>query len=170
MSLPMIINKDGNNKTDDILTPAHVWKDIEMFIPKDKIIYQPFYYDGSCKKILDDLGCVNVIHREIDYFKNELTYDCVIDNPPFSLKQKILTKLKNDNTPFILLMPVSTMNTQYFRKLFGGDKNMQLIIPKKRISFISTRFDEVERKNNCCFDVNYYCWKMDLPCDINWLV
>ena len=165
----MISNQKGNNKTDDLLTPAYVWQDIEQFIPKDKIIYQPFYYDGSCKKILDDLGCDNVIHTNMNFFDNDFTYDYVIDNPPFSLKQKILTKLKNDNTPFILIMPVSTMNTQYFRRLFGGDRDMQIIIPKKRISFISTKFENIKRKDNCCFDVNYYCWKMNLPYALNWL-
>ena len=74
--------------------------------------------------------------------------------------------------PFILLIPSSKINTQYFRKLFSNNKDkIQIIIPKKRIHF--TKLVDGKKpenwKNACNFDCFYYCWKIGLENDITWL-
>ena len=165
MPLITTYNKKGNKKSDDYATPAHAWKDIERFIPKDKVIYMPFYYDGSAKERMEALGVKWVIHSDVDYFTNNFEYDIIVDNPPFSLKKEILSKLKQEDKPFILLMPTATICMLYFRKLFKDD-NIQIIIPKKRINFEA---DGERMKSGCYFDTFYYCYKMNLPRDIVWL-
>ena len=165
VSYPMIANFTGNKKSDDYATPAHAWKDIEHFIPKDKVIYMPFYYDGSAKERMEALNVKWVIHSDVDYFKNNFEYDLVIDNPPFSKKREILQKLKEDDKPFILLLPTATICMQYFQNLFRQD-NIQLIIPKKRIHF---EVDGEAPKAGAYFDCFYYCYKMELDKDINFI-
>ena len=62
------------------------------------------------------------------------------------------------------------ITAQYFRKLFH-DANIQIIIPRRRIHFIKTD-DEgniLPTDNKCNFDCFYYCYKMNLAKDINWL-
>ena len=50
---------------------------------------------------------------------------------------QILDRIKKLNKPFIMIMPSSKINTQYFRKLFGSDDDpIQIIIPQKRIQFL----------------------------------
>ena len=168
MTLNCIINKLTNSKSDDFETPAHVWEDIEEYLPMDERIYVPFWLDGRAGDIFRRLGCTDIIHKPIDFFTNTFEYKYVIDNPPWSKKKQILSKLKNDCTPFILLLPPSTLHTRYFRDLFKGDKDIQIIIPKSRIHYISETTNS-DRPANCPFDTIYLCWRMSLPEQINWI-
>ena len=69
--------------------------------------------------------------------------------------------------PFILLMPSSKINTSYFRA--WKDKGIQIIIPKKRISFIKMKNGKYVESKGANFDCFYYCYKMNLEKDILWL-
>jgi len=90
-----------------------------------------------------------------------------VSNPPFSKSKDILNRLKQLEKPFILILPSSKINTQYFRENFkGSDSQLQIIIPRKRIQFIK---NGNELQNKCNFDCFYYCYKMNLSKDIVWL-
>jgi hypothetical protein len=158
-------------KYDDYMTPKSAWENIKDLIPKNKTIWEPFYGDGKSAEYLKELG-FKVIHEpNIDFFENNKG-DIVISNPPFSKSEKVLKKLKEINKSFILILPVSKMNTQYFRKLFKDDKDLKIIIPKSRIHFnkIVNGKTPDKIKKSCNFDCNYYCYKIDtLPNQINWL-
>ena len=149
-------------KHDDYFTPKYAWENIIDYIPKDKIIWEAFYGDGKSGTHLSQLG-FNVIHEPIDFFENDKG-DIIVSNPPFSLCKTIMKRLLVLDKPFILILPSSKINTQYFRE--WKDKNLQIIIPRKRIQFIK---NGNELKNCCNFDCFYYCYKMNLPNDIIWL-
>lgn len=156
-------------KHDEYMTPASAWKDIKKYIPNDKVIWEAFYGDGKSGKDLADLG-FDVIHKPVDFFENDLG-QVVISNCPFSMKKQVLTRLKKLDKPFILIMPSSTINTQYVRKLFSKNSSpLQIIIPRSRIQFIKL-INGVRGKqdNHCNFDCFYFCWKINLPRDIIWL-
>lgn len=154
---------------DDYMTPKYVWEDIKNYIPANKILWEAFYGDGKSGTYLQELG-FDVIHEPIDFY-NENRGDIIVSNPPFSSAKEVLTRLKELNKPFILIMPSSKINTQYVRHLFkDSDTPLQIIIPKKRIQFTKLIDGEVvELKNTCNFDCFYYCWKINLPKDIVWL-
>jgi len=154
-------------KHDDYMTPKHAWEDIKHIIPKDKVIWEAFYGDGESGKYLTELG-FNTIHEEVDFFENNLG-EIIVSNPPFSLSKEVLTRLKELGKPFIMILPSSKINTQYFRELFAN--KIQIIIPRKRIHFVKLVNGEKPEgwKNSCNFDCFYYCWKMELPKDIIWL-
>jgi len=157
-------------KHDDYMTPKSAWESILHLIPKDKVIWEPFYGDGQSGQMLRELG-LNVIHQDEDFFENNRG-DIVVSNPPFTLNQKILERLVKLDKPFILIMPSPKLNTQYVRKLFQNTKDpLQIIIPRKRIQFVKLVDGEVpeDYKSKCNFDCFYYCWKMKLPRDITWL-
>lgn len=156
---------------DDWMTPTFAWADIKKYIPMNKEIWEPFYGDGTSGEILRGLGCKKVIHENIDFFENNKG-EIVVSNPPFTLIPDILKRLVELDKPFILIMPSSKINTQYFRKLFSNNEDkIQIIIPKKRIQFIKMKDGKVLKsaKGQCNFDCFYYCWKMNLPNDIVWL-
>lgn len=162
------------SKHDDYMTPYYAWKNIEKYLPKDKVIWEAFYGNGESGSHLKRLGC-KTIHYDIDFFENNLG-DCVISNPPFSKSKKILERLVLLEKPFILIMPCAKLTTQYFRKLFAENENqIQLIIPRKRIHFKKMKVENGVYKNikgwkdNCNFDCFYYCWKMNLPKDLIFL-
>jgi hypothetical protein len=154
-------------KHDDYMTPKYAWDNIKQYIPRDKIIWEAFYGDGSSGKNLSELG-FNVIHEEIDFFQNNKG-DVIVSNPPFSLVKDIMPRLKELDKPFILLMPSSKINTQYMRENFKN-KGLKIIIPRKRIQFDKMVNGVRDDTKNCCnFDCFYYCYKIDLPDSIIWL-
>jgi len=157
----------GFIKHDDYSTPKSAWEDIKEYIPKDKVIWEAFYNDGKSGSDLKDMG-FDVIHEPVDFFENDLG-DIVVSNPPFSKVPDVLKRMVELKKPFIMIMPVSKLNTQYFRKLLKDE--IQIIIPKKRIHFeklVDGKKPEGWR-NACNFDTHYYCYKMNLPKDITWL-
>jgi len=157
----------GFIKHDDYMTPKSAWEDIKDYIPHDKLIWEAFYGDGKSGTYLQELG-FDVIHKPVDFFENDLG-DVVVSNPPFSKVPVVLERMVELKKPFIMIMPSSKINTQYFRKLLKDE--IQLIVPKKRINFeklIDGKKPDGWR-NACNFDCFYYCYKMGLPRDIVWL-
>jgi hypothetical protein len=154
-------------KHDDYMTPKYAWENIKQYIPKDKVIWEAFYGDGKSGSYLTELG-FNVIHEAVDFFNNDLG-EIIISNPPFSKTKEILKRLLIIDKPFILILPSSKINTSYFRE--WRDKNIQIIIPHKRIHFDKLINGEKPKnyRNACNFDTFYYCYKMNLPNSIIWL-
>jgi len=157
-------------KHDDYMTPKYAWENILHLIPKDKTIWEAFYGDGKSGTYLTDLG-LNVIHEPIDFFNDDTLpeYDILISNPPFSQSKKIMNRLLELDKPFILILPSSKINTSYFRT--WRDKNLQIIIPPKRIHFTKLIDGVIPEgwKNACNFDCFYYCYNIGLDKDITWL-
>lgn len=157
-------------KHDDYMTPFSAWDNIKQYIPKDKVIWEAFYLNGESGTHLNKLG-FNVIHEDIDFFENDKG-DIIVSNPPFTRIPEVLARLKEINKPFILIMPSSKINTQYFRKLFCNTEDpIQIIIPIQRIQFEKlVEGKKVENQKQACnFDCFYYCWKIGLERDIEWL-
>jgi len=148
---------------DDYMTPKYAFENIKQYIPKDKIIWESFYGDGKSGEYLNELG-FNVIHKPVDFFKNDLG-DIIVSNPPFSKSKEVMNRLYELDKPFILILPSSKINTSYIRENFKH-KHLQIIIPRKRIQFIK---NGNELQNKCNFDCFYYCYKINLPEDIIWL-
>ncbi len=71
--------------------------------------------------------------------------------------------------PFIIILPASKICTSYFRN--WKNKGIQIIIPRKRISFTKLVNGEIPEnyKSSCNFDCFYYCYKINLDKDIIWL-
>jgi hypothetical protein len=152
------------NKTgDEWFTPKSAWESVAHLIRKDKVIYEPFYGDGSSGKYLTELG-FEVIHKPLDFFEQtNFDYDVIVSNPPFSKKIAIFKHLAKLDKPFILLVPVSILTKQYLKKYFK-DK-VQIIIPKSRIHFLKNGL----AGTGCWFDTIFIAYRMNLEKDITYL-
>lgn len=152
-------------KCDDYMTPKSAWENIAYLIPRDKVIWEAFYGDGSSGKYLEELG-FNVIHDMEDFFICNKG-DIIVSNPPFSKLKDILVRLKEIDKPFILILPTAKICSQYFRDFIIDNPNkLQIIIPKKRIHF--QKMNTIN-KPSAWFDCFYYCYKMDFEQDIIFL-
>jgi hypothetical protein len=156
------------SKYDDYMTPKYAWENIKDLIPKNKVLWEPFYGDGKSGEYLTDLG-FEVIHKPIDFFEND-EGDIIVSNPPFSKCKEVLKRLKELNKPFILILPSSKINTSYVREFFKNEK-LQIIIPRKRIHFNKLKDGKIINENIklCNFDCFYYCYNINLKNDITWL-
>ena len=154
-------------KHDDYITPKYAWENIAHLIPRNKVIYEPFYGDGRSGQYFRELG-FDCIHEPIDFFENDMG-EIIVSNPPFSKTKEILKRLAILDKPFILILPSSKINTSYMRE--WRTKGIQIIIPRKRIHF-EKHIDGKTPENwgkNCNFDCFYYCYKMGFEKDIIWL-
>jgi hypothetical protein len=158
---------NGYITDDEYNTPRELWENVKDFLPnKNVIVWEAFYGNGRSGNILSDLGCT-VIQSDVDFFSDNLkiinSCDVIVSNIPFSIKKKVLIRLKEIDKPFLIIMPASTMFTQYLRDIFGS--TLQLIIPNKRMHY--EKNGVVLRRTS--FDSCYYCYKMGLHNDIIWL-
>jgi hypothetical protein len=151
---------------DDYMTPKSAWEAITDYIPKDKVIWEPFYGNGDSGRFLREIGCGNVIHEPEDFFENNKG-DIVVSNPPFSMKKEVLERLVQLQKPFILIMPSSTISYKYTRDILKDD--IQIIIPKRRIQFLKLENGTLDQVGRCNFDCFYFCYKIGLPRDIIYL-
>ena len=55
-------------KHDDYMTPKYAWENIIDYIPKDKVIWEPFFGDGQSGEDLKSLG-FEVIHEPEDFLR-----------------------------------------------------------------------------------------------------
>lgn len=148
---------------DDYETPIEAWKMLEPIVPKDKVIWDPFYCQGLSLKNFKELG-YNIIHTNEDFFKREVPdCDIIISNPPFSNKKVVLEKLIEIDKPFILIYPTLTLNSRYFINLFKN-RHIQFLVPNKRIKFLNRAAGK-----NCAFETLFFCYKMNLSNDITYL-
>ena len=151
-------DKDSDNYSTDKIG----WEIIKDYIPKDKIIWCPFYSDGNQKIFLNELGFNNVIHYDKDFFSYVPQYDFIVDNPPFSKMKDICIKLKEIDKPFILIALSKVILMKWFQKLFKG--HLQIIIPFKRTTF--THLTNPKKGYTPPYGTQYYCYKMNLQKDI----
>lgn len=129
------------NTNDNLNTPREAWLMIEKYIPKNSIIYEPFYNDNSKSHIyLHDMGFKVVSHIG-DFFTDIPKFDIIITNPPFSKMREIVSKLMEHK--FIIIAPLNIIVRQYFKPY--ADK-LTILIPPKRIHF------EGHNGERCPFD------------------
>ena len=141
-------------RDDNFATPAVAWDLIikELGL-KEKIVWCPFY----CKGELDtQLKYSNKIHEDKDFFSYEPDeYDYVVDNPPYTIKEKVIERLFNLGKPFALLLPMDTLERKYFKKY--GETDFTIIIPRERYKFITNK-----KNDNPAFKACWFCFGFNL--------
>jgi len=156
---------NNENINDNYCSYPDLFIKIKEYIPKDKIIYDPFYCDGQIKKTFEEMKVKKIIHEDTDFFNtiDNIDYDIIISNMPFSKRKKILEVLHKKNKPFILTLFPRVLSCKWFLDLFG-DNNLQLIIPKQR----SKCYNPSNKKDNYTppNGMFYFCWKMNLEKDL----
>lgn len=159
-----VLYSKGNN--DECMTPDYGVKPIIKYLPKDKIIWCPFdKEDSEFVKQLKENG-FKVVFSHIDYGQDYYTYepdewDIMVSNPPFTNKRKIFERALSFNKPFALLMSNTWLNDSAPKQLFGGGRQLQLLMFEERMKFLNNGIVQ----NKITFSSSYYCCKL-LPRDI----
>lgn len=99
--------------------------------------------------------------RDID-FEAHLgqSFDVIITNPPYSIKDKFLEKAFKIGKPFAFLLPTTALGEQKRGRLFR-QYGIQLIVPDKRINF-----EIPSGKKSAWFHSSWFCYKLNLPRDL----
>ena len=131
----------AQGRADDFQTPPEALKPLLPYLNKDWLIWECAYGKGNLVKGLNKAGFIHIIGTDIlqtpDYdflkYKPEF-FDCIITNPPFSLKQEFLARYYQLKKPFALLLPLTTLETRKRQELFEK-YGVELILFDKRINF-----------------------------------
>tara|TARA_R110000851_G_scaffold97349_2_gene211004 strand:- start:498 stop:977 length:480 start_codon:yes stop_codon:yes gene_type:complete len=151
----------NDKDSDNYITNKEEWQRIKQYIPTDKKIWAPFYCDGMQKEYFKDMG-FDIIHDNKDFFDYTPDYDIIIDNPPFSKKKDILTRIKQLDKPFILIIPSVMLCYKYFQQYFKD--HLQIIISLNRIKF--RHINSTNKNYTPPYASFYFCYKMNLPKDL----
>lgn len=123
---------------DDFQTPAFALNPLLPYIKKEWIVWECATGTGNLTNELRRLGH-KVINTDILTGQNFLkwqpeNYDCIITNPPYSIKQKFLERCYQLKKPFALLLPLTTFETKKRQELFKS-YGVQVIFLGNRINF-----------------------------------
>lgn len=149
------------NVKDEYYTPKILVEPILQYIKPSDVVWCPFDTEESEFVIALRERGNEVIYSHIwlgqDFFNYEPDehYDCIVSNPPFSLKLKVFERLYKLGKPFAMVCGLPILNYQEVGEFFL-DKELQLLIVDKKVSFDG---------NTASFNNSYFCYKM-LPKDL----
>lgn len=154
--------KSMKKNNDELYTPSILVYPIIKYIKPNNIIWCPFDTEESEFVLILKENGFKVIYSHIWNNKNFFNYlpenyDCIISNPPFSLKLKVLERLYELNKPFAILMGLPILNYQEIGNFFYiQNSDLQLLIFNKKVSFDG---------KTSSFNNSYFCRNF-LPKDI----
>lgn len=157
--------KSGRTKeSDECLTPRYVVYPIIKYLKAKgfKKIWCPFDLEYSLYvKILKSAG-FSVINSHIDvggdFFSmnySEIEFDCIVSNPPYTSKDKILKRLYEIGKPFAVLLPITSLQSEKRTPLFR-EYGLELLTFTQRACFYTNNDLEKIRFGNH-FASGYFC-------------
>ena len=152
--------------SDDFQTPQIAINPLIPFLNKDEVVWECASGNGNLTEAFFKEG-FNVVATDIregiDFLKEipEQKFDCIITNPPFSLKQEFLQRCYELGKPFALLLPLTTFETKKRQELFKK-YGLQVIFFDKRINFETPS----GKGSGSWFATAWFTWGLNLPKDL----
>jgi hypothetical protein len=153
---------------DDFQTPPVALDCLVPYLKKDWTIWECACGKGNLVRGLEERG-FEVIGTDKERDWSFLTdkpvqWDCIVTNPPFSIKEKFIQRCFDLGTPFALLLPLTTLESEKRHKIFREHK-IQLIIPNKRFNVETPS----GKGSGSWFATAWFCGNMNLPKDLNFV-
>ena len=131
-------NRTGKPSLDQCQTPAYAIRPLLPYLRKEWLVWEPACGKGYMMGALYEAG-LHVIGSDIlgghDFFYWQPdVYDCIVTNPPYSIKPKWLGRCYDLGKPFALLMPVEFIGTKGAQTLFR-QHGIEVIWLSERINF-----------------------------------
>lgn len=158
-----------NGSPDDFQTPEIALDVLIPFLNKDWIVWECAKGKGNLEFGLGKKGFLvhgTDILGGVDFLKNPLPnikFDCIVTNPPYSLKEEFIARCYELGKPFALLMPLTALESEKRQKFWR--KGIQLIIPNKRFNFETPS----GKGSGSWFATAWFCGNMNLPKDLNFI-
>jgi len=152
-------------ESDECLTPKYAVTPVLPYLHANrfKTILCPFDKDDSnYVRVLKASGftVVNSHLESRDFFNitDFTNIDCIVSNPPFSCKDKVLDRLYNIGLPFMMLLPQNAQQGIKRVNLFMKH-GLEYMGFDKRVNFY-TNGDLTKWKKGNHFASGYFCFKV----------
>ena len=139
---------------DEYYTPIYAITPLLRFLPKDLKIWEcTDFGDSNITKVLRENG-YNVVSskkEEINFLtdKPNFDFDCIVTNPPYSLKNEFLQKCYEYGKPFALLLPITALEGKVRGGLFRQN-GIEVMVFDKRINYL-------DNGKSAWFNSSWFC-------------
>ena len=153
-------------ESDECYTPAGQMKFIKHLIPDYvKTIWCPCdTINSNIYKDLEAMGySVIISHKDVDYnfFNYEpMFYDCIITNPPYSIKDKFIQRCFELGKPFFLLLPLTALEGKKRHNMYKK-YGLNVAVNSNRIEFTG--------KNGVWFNTSWFFGNVDYKNTLTWI-
>lgn len=150
---------DRTSDGDEVYTPFYAVEPILKYLPKNKIIWLPFDEEWSAFYQLLKENDFKIIRTSLsegyDFFEYEPDeWDILVSNPPFSKKDAVLKRCYELNKPFMLLLPLNSLQGK--SRYADFENGIQLLSFDSRIDYHTNgNFEEYTKGNH--FASAYFC-------------
>lgn len=172
----------GPNGSDHFQTPPEALEPLLPYLPKTWAVWEPACGKGNLVRAFAGHGYRvfasdrHIVHPEgyregvvwygerdfLTWQPQTFGWDCLITNPPYSIKAKFLERAYALGKPWAFLLPISALcpqrNQEFLRRA-----GVQILIPRKRIDF-ETPTQKKDGKS--WFDTVWFCSGLNLPRDL----
>lgn len=129
--------KTTSTNYDRCQTPAYALDPLLLWLKPSWTIWECAAGEGGLVIYLQSFG-FNVIGSDILTGQNFLTWqpaawDCIITNPPYSIKYDFIERCYGLSKPFALLMPLETLGASRAQRCFRN--GVETILFDKRVNF-----------------------------------
>jgi hypothetical protein len=148
-----MINYVKNKKHDHFDTPAYAVYPLLEYIPPEWVIWEPTDTTGNSEitRALRDHGnkVISTSQETLDFLTGvpDFEFDCIITNPPYTLKNQFIKKCYERGSKWAMLMPLTALEGvergQVFRH-FG----LELLVLDRRVEFTG---------GACWFNTSWFC-------------
>lgn len=144
----------------ELYTPPEATRQIIQFLDKSKIVWEMCYGKGH---LADELkrNNIKVVGKEnMDCFLEEPEkYDLIITNPPYRNNKDFLERCIKSKKPFALLIRLEHLGGVRASRLLK-DLDIKILIPKKRINFITPKMREGKSVGGSQFHTIWITYKI----------
>jgi hypothetical protein len=143
-------------KGDEFFTPAYAVEPLLKYIPREWTIWEPTDTTGKSEiaKALRKHGnkVIATGKTETDFLYGSVPrggFDCVITNPPYSLKDDFLIRCYELEKPFALLLPITALEGVRRGSLFRDmGEQFGVLVLDRRVEFTG---------GSVWFNVSWFC-------------
>lgn len=149
-------------------TPPEAIDYIEPFLDKNLIYWEACYGEGHMADELKKRGFSVIGNKNWDIFEVNPEFDFLITNPPFNGNKKFIKRGIELRKPFAFLIRLEHLGGVEACKLFQ-DFDFQIIIPEKRINYITPKTLKGEKVGGSLFHSIWFTHGLNLPKQINYI-
>lgn len=142
-------------------TPGYAIAPLLPYLHLDWTIWEPADGDGNLTIALFRAGFkvlgTDILSGQNFFDFQPVIWDCLITNPPYSIKYQWLERCYDLSKPFALLVPVEMIGAQRAQNLFR-QYGIELMLLNRRVNFKMPR--KGWNTKGAQFPVLWLCWQM----------
>jgi hypothetical protein len=129
-------------KKDHFDTPDYAVRPLLPYIPRNWTIWESTDTTGKSRIAAllrengNDVVSTNKMSLDFLHDRPEFAFDCIITNPPYSLKDAFIASCISYRKPFALLLPITALEGLYRGSMFRDmGKKFGVLVLDRRIEF-----------------------------------